>query len=62
MRFEEYTVTDWNRNARTITDFAEAMRHAIKVTDTEQMTKITMPDGSEYTILQRPKTTKLTGS
>ncbi len=50
-----WLVRDDELKPKLFEDFTLAVTEAIRLADTDKMSMIALPDGSEYTILKRPK-------
>lgn len=59
MKIEQYVVKGEigtkNQAARLFEDFDYAFKAALSVATVNEMAILTLPDGTEYTILQRPR-------
>jgi len=52
---QQFVIKDNDLAARVFENLESALRAALESTTTERMSMLLMPDGKEYTILQRPK-------
>ena len=49
---EQYTIMDWDLRKSTYEDFESTFREALRKTNEERMTRVTLPDGTQYTLLK----------
>lgn len=51
-RIDQYVIMDWDLHKSTYEDFELTFRRALELTNPERMTRITLPDGRQVTILE----------
>lgn len=54
-KVEQIVVRDWDRKSKVFEDVASAVAEIVRITNQERMSTLIMPDGKEFTILERPR-------